>query len=412
MQLSKLNSILVLIFLACGVQSKAQQQVINDVTIEKKSSSLYRIQYSLNQTTDFTLEKALLKIYRRRNGNVAEIFSVPITIPPATAQNQQLHTFDWTASNGLIQQGDDLQAKIILTLKTSLARQKLNRIPVANAGEFIQAELPVTKPVQLNGSKSRDDDGKLVSVEWKQVGGPTNLNISRKDSLVAYADGEFKAGTYAFELTIKDNLGSVSSSRTSLTVKGPSYWTNPPVNNNPQKNKTGQPATPQKNQTKLKGGPSNAALNLLLPGVGHYFVSGDYNGQNRKPTAFLVTGVYLGSLTGAVLLNQKSDKEFDKYNQLANYRQYQNDASGNIIGIRGGSQSQANEHYDKAQSLRTGAMICLGVGGAVLVGDLVYTFLKGNKNKNEWLSANTSFKPNLFISSDGLETNVGIQLKF
>ena len=103
MQLSKLNSILVLIFLACGVQSKAQQQVINDVTIEKKSSSLYRIQYSLNQTTDFTLEKALLKIYRRRNGNVAEIFSVPITIPPATAQNQQLHTFDWTASNGLIQ---------------------------------------------------------------------------------------------------------------------------------------------------------------------------------------------------------------------------------------------------------------------------------------------------------------------
>jgi len=411
MWLLKLNSLLILSLVICCLQSTAQQQVINDVTIEKKSNSLYRIQYSLNQTADFTIEKAMLKIYRRRNGNIAEIFSLPITITASTGQDQQPYTFDWTASNGLIQQGDDLQAKIILTLKTSLAKQKLNRIPLANAGDFLQAELPVTKPVQLNGSKSRDEDGKLVSVEWKQVGGPTNLNISRKDSLIAYADGEFKSGTYAFELTIKDNFGSVSSSRTSLTVKGPSYWTNPPVNNS-QKNKTGQPATPQKNQTKLKGGPSNAALNLLMPGVGHYFVSGDYNGQNRKATAFLVTGVYVGSLAGAFLLNQKSNKEFEKYDQLASYREYQNDANGNVIGIRGGSQSQANNHYEKGQSLQTGSMICLGVAGAVLVGDFVYTFLKGNKNKKEWLAANTSFKPGLFISSDGLVTNVGIQLKF
>jgi len=395
----------------CSLQG-ISQQVINDVTIEKKSSSLYRIQYSLNQTPDFSLEKAVLKIYRRRNGNVEEIFSVPITIPSLNEQNQHPHSFDWTASNGLIQAGDDLQAKIILTLKTSVARQKLNRIPVASAGEFMQAELPVTKPVVLNGSKSRDDDGKIVDIEWKQVGGPTNLNISRKDSLIAYADGEFKPGTYAFELTIKDNLGSVSSSRTSLTVKNPSYWTNPPVNSNQQKPKTGQQTTPQKNQTKLKGGPSNAALNLLLPGVGHYFVSGDYNGNNRKATSFLVTGVYVASLAGAVVLNQKSDQEFEKYNQLVSFREYQKDASGNIIGMRGGNEQQANEHYDKGQSLQRNALICLGVGGAVLAGDFVYTFLKGNRNKKEWMSANSSFKPNLFISSDGMATNIGIQLKF
>ena len=410
MRLLKLNSVLILLLVTFSIQGKSQQ-VINDVTIEKKGSSLYRIQYSLNQTTDFILEKAFLKIYRRRNGNVEEIFSVPVTIPPLNAQNQQPHNFDWTASNGLIKPGDDLQAKIILTLKTSLARQKLNRIPVASAGEFIQAELPVTKPVELNGSKSRDDDGKIVDIEWKQVGGPTNLNITRKDSLIAYADGEFKPGTYAFELTIKDNLGSVSSSRTSLTVKNPSYWTNPPVNNQ-QKTKTGQQSPPQKNQTKLKGGPSNAALNVLLPGLGHYFVSGDYNGQNRKATSFIITGVYIGSLTGAVLLNQKSDQEFEKYNELVNFREYQKDANGNIIGIRGGNEAQANDHYDKGQSLQRNAMICLGLGGAILAGDLVYTFLRGNKNKKEWMSANTSFKPNLFISSDGMATNIGIQLKF
>jgi hypothetical protein len=411
MRLLKLNSVFILLLVTFSMQSKSQQ-VINDVTIEKKGSSLYRIQYSLNQTADFTLEKAILKIYRRRNGNVAEIFSVPVTIPPLNAQNHQPYNFDWTASSGLIQQGDDLQAKIILTLKTSLARQKLNRIPIANAGEFMQAEFPVTKPVELNGSKSRDDDGKIVDIEWKQVGGPTNLNIARKDSLIAYADGEFKTGTYAFEITIKDNLGSVSSSRTSLTVKAPSYWTNPPVNHNQQKTKTGQQTTPQKNQTKLKGGPSNAALNLLLPGVGHYFVSGDYNGKNRKATSFIITGVYIGSLAGAVVLNQKSDQEFEKYTELVNFREYQKDANGNIIGIRGGNEAQANDHYSKGQSLQRNAMICLGVGGAVLAGDLVYTFIRGNKNKKEWTSANTSFKPNLFISSDGMATNIGIQLKF
>ena len=411
MRLLKLNSVLILLLVTFSFESKSQQ-VINDVTIEKKSNSLYRIQYSLNQTADFTLEKAVLKIYRRRNGNVEEIFSVPVTIPALNAQNQQPHNFDWTASNGLIKPGDDLQAKIVLTLKTSLSRQKLNRIPVASAGDFMQAELPVTKPVELNGSKSRDDDGKIVAIEWKQVSGPTNLNITRKDSLIAYVNGEFKLGTYAFELTIKDNLGSVSSSRTSLTVKNPSYWTNPPVNNSPQKTKTGQQITPQKNQTKLKGGPSNAALNLLLPGLGHYFVSGDYNGQNRKAASFIVTGVYLGSMTGAVLLNQKSDQEFEKYNQLVNFREYQKDASGNIIGVRGGNEAQANDHYDKGQSLQRNALICLGVGGAVLAGDLVYTFLLGNKNKKEWISANASFKPNLFISSDGMATNIGVQLKF
>jgi len=411
MRLLKLNSVLILLLVTFSFESKSQQ-VINDVTIEKKSNSLYRIQYSLNQTADFTLEKAVLKIYRRRNGNVEEIFSVPVTIPALNAQNQQPHNFDWTASNGLIKPGDDLQAKIVLTLKTSLSRQKLNRIPVASAGDFMQAELPVTKPVELNGSKSRDDDGKIVAIEWKQLSGPTNLNITRKDSLIAYVNGEFKLGTYAFELTIKDNLGSVSSSRTSLTVKNPSYWTNPPVNNSPQKTKTGQQITPQKNQTKLKGGPSNAALNLLLPGLGHYFVSGDYNGQNRKAASFIVTGVYLGSMTGAVLLNQKSDQEFEKYNQLVNFREYQKDASGNIIGVRGGNEAQANDHYDKGQSLQRNALICLGVGGAVLAGDLVYTFLLGNKNKKEWISANASFKPNLFISSDGMATNIGVQLKF
>jgi hypothetical protein len=367
----------------------------------------------LNPTSDFDVEKIVLKIYRRRNGTVQEIFSLPMATFTSNGQDQKSYSFDWKASNGIVQAGDDLQAKIVLSLKASVARQRLNRIPFADAGNFIQVELPVTKPITLDGGKSHDEDGRIVFVEWKQVGGPTALNIAHKDSLLTSVDGEFKAGTYAFELTVKDNLGSVSSSRTSLTVKGHSYWTTvKPKNTVPQKTNVLHSTIPVKKQTQLKGGPSNAALNLLLPGVGHYFVSGDHNGQNRKPGSFIITAVYAASLGGAVYLHQKSNNDYKKYDQLANYREYQKDANGNIIGIRGGNQEEANQYFSKAQSSHRNALICLGVGGGVLIGDLIYTFLKGSRNKKEWRAENTSFRPNFIILSDGMVTTAGVQFKF
>lgn len=411
MALLKSGSLLALILLVFCKQGQSQQ-VINNVMIEKKTNNQYRIQYSFNQTADFNIERAVLKIYRRRNNNIQEIFSLPIAVPSSSSNSQQSY-FDWTASNGIIQNGDDLQAKIVLTLKPSLARQRLNRLPIADAGSFMQMELPITKPVELNGGKSRDEDGRLVSIEWKQIAGPTTLTISHKDSLITQANGEFKPGTYAFELTVKDNLGAVAISRTALTVKETSYWTDHPANNvTPQKTNTTPPNPSQKKPTKLKGGPSNAALNLLLPGLGHYFVSGNYEGENRKPTAFIVTGVYAASLGGAFYFNKRSNDLYDKYNQLASFREYQKDANGVVIGVRGGNETEANKYYNDAKAAHRNSLICLGIGGGVLVGDLVYTFLKGNKNKKEWQSQNTSFKPNLFISSDGYETTAGIKISF
>jgi hypothetical protein len=411
MELLKSGSILFLVLVLFCERSQSQQ-VISNVTIEKMTSNHYRVQYSFNQTPDFNIEKAVLKIYRKRNDNIQEIFSLPIAVSNSNASNQQSH-FDWTASNGMVQNGDDLQAKIVLTLKPSLARQRLNRLPIADAGSFMQMELPITKPVELNGSKSKDEDGRLISVEWKQIAGPTSLTISHKDSLVAQVNGEFKPGTYAFELTIKDNLGSVAISRTALTVKATSYWTDRPVNNTPsQKTNTIPSNTPQKNPTKLKGGPSNAGLSLLLPGLGHYFVSGNYKGENRKATAFIVTGVYAASIGGAFYFNKRSNDLYDKYNELASYREYQKDANGVIIGIRGANEAEANNYYNDAKAAHRNSLICLGVAGGVLIGDLAYTFWKGNKNKKEWQSQNTSFKPNLFISSDGYETTAGIKISF
>jgi hypothetical protein len=386
------------------------QQVIDNVTIQKAGDDLYRIQYSLNSTPDFDIEKIVLKIFRRRNGNIQEIFSLPLSIPKSRDQS---NSFDWKASNGLVQAGDDLQAKIILSMKASQARQRLNRIPVADAGSFAQLELPVKNPITLNGSKSHDEDGKLVSIEWKQIGGPTNLKILHPDSLITSADGEFQTGTYAFELTVKDNLGSVAISRTIVTVRGQSYWsTEAPKNNTAPKKNTSPSTQPVKSQTRLKGGPSSAAINLLLPGVGHYFVSGDNNGENRKVSSFILTGIYAASLGGTFYFHEKSNSDYKKYEDLANFREYQKDANGVIIGVRGANEADANKYFNSAKSAHTNSLICLGVGGGVLIGDLIYTFLKGNKNKKEWKAQNTSFKPQLIFSANGNVTAAGIQFKF
>lgn len=405
----KSGNILVLLFMMLCIHARSQQ-VIDNVSIQKAGDGLYRIQYSLNTTTDFDIEKIVLKIFRRRSGNIQEIFSLPLSIPK---NPDQPNSFDWKASNGLVQAGDDLQAKIILSLKASQARQRLNRIPVADAGVFTQLELPVNKPIILNGTKSHDEDGKLVSVEWKQMSGPTTLNILHKDSLLTAAEGELQAGTYAFELTVKDNLGSVAVSRTIVTVKGQSYWsTQPPKNNTPPKTNISPSAQPVKNQTRLKGGPSNAALNLLLPGVGHYFVSGDYTGANRKVSSFILTGVYLASIGGTFYFRQKSNSDYKKYEELASFREYQKDANGTIIGVRGANEAEADKYFNSAKSAHRNSLICLGVSGGILVGDLIYTFLKGSKNKKEWQAQNTSFKPDLIFSSNGTVTSAGIQFNF
>ncbi|MGZ3844485.1 MAG: PKD domain-containing protein [Flavisolibacter sp.] len=409
MQRLKSGSIILVSLLV--LQAALSQQVINNVTIEKKRGNVYQIQYSLAKTSDFDVEHAVLKIYRRRNGTVEEIFSLPLSSQAISASAP--HSLDWTASNGMVQKGDDLQARIILTLNASAERQRMNRIPVADAGSFLQMEVPITKPVELNGTKSHDMDGRIVSVEWKQLSGPTQLTISPKDSLMAYASGEFKPGTYAFELTVKDNLGSVATSRTALTVKATSYWSTDRPADNPTPSKTNnKPIVPQKTQSKLKGGPSNAALDLLLPGLGHYFVSGNYNGENRKPAAFIVSAIYLASIGGAFYLNKHSSDLYDKYNQLAAFREYQKDANGQVIGIRGGNQAEADNYYNQAKSAQRNSLICLGVAGGIMVGDAISTVLKGTKNKKEWESENTAFKLHPFISTDGYQAIAGVQFKF
>jgi hypothetical protein len=415
MRLLRFDSVLiVLIILLSCFQSQAQE-VLQDVTIEKTNSSSFKIQYKLKAASDYDMEATTLKIFRRRDGKVEEIFSKEITGELSKLQGQVYH-YQWKPASGIVKAGDELQAKIVLSLRPSVAIQKANssnKLPHADAGNSVDVQLPVDRWVPLNGSKSYDEDGKIVSVEWKQITGPTNIRIMRKDSLMTYASGRFREGTYAFELLVTDNDGATAISRTIVHVKpAPVEEHTVSINPVPKKDSAVNQVVPVKAVSKIKGGPANAALNVLLPGVGHYFVSGNYNGEKRKPASFILTALYAGSVGGAIYFNGKSSSDYKKYNELANYREYQKDANGVVIGYRGGNEAEASHYFNSAQAAHRNSMICLGVGGGILVGDVVYTFLKGTKNKKEWEKERTSFRPHLFISSDGLMATAGVQFKF
>ncbi len=405
------------LLMTCCLQSRSQE-VIHSVSIQKMNNNSFEIKYQLNPSHELDVAGTVLKVFRRRDGKVEEVFSKNIADQILPTRSRTIYNYNWKPEDGLVKTGDELQAKIVLSLKPSLAKQKtkgLNKTPYANAGDFRELTLPF-QSIALNGSKSHDEDGKIVSVQWKQIAGPTDLSISKKDSLMASANGEFKEGAYAFELSVKDDRGATAISRTILNVHSAPLIVNTPVakNNVPKKENStfSNPMIAQKTKTKLKGGPTNAAINLLVPGLGHYFVSGDHNGDNRKLSSFVLTAAYAGSIGGAFYFQGRSNSQYKKYSDLAAFREYQKDANGIIIGMRGVNEAEANKYFSSARSAHRNALICLGVGGAVLTGDLIYTFLKGSKNKREWKRESTSFKPDVFISSDGFITTAGVQFKF
>jgi len=161
---------------------------------------------------------------------------------------------------------------------------------------------------------------------------------------------------------------------------------------------------------KLKGGPSNALLNLAIPGLGHYYVSGDYQGKGRKPVWFAVTALYAGTAGAGIYYMMKSNDQFDQYRALANFREYQHDANGNIIGVRGGNEEEARKYMEAGEAAQKNAKIFLGASAGILAADFVMTLMKGMKNKKEWKKANEKRVSLMFVPGSQITAGVRIKL--
>ncbi|WP_177224154.1 PKD domain-containing protein [Thermoflavifilum thermophilum] len=70
----------------------------------------------------------------------------------------------------------------------------------------------------LDGSQSYDPDGSIVSYQWNQITGPTDITVQGWDSSELFLQN-LDVGTYTFSLTVTDNSGAKATSRFSFTVQ-------------------------------------------------------------------------------------------------------------------------------------------------------------------------------------------------
>ena len=113
-----------------------------------------------------------------------------------------------------VKDNDDLVSSDTVTITVNISES-----PVANAG----ADKSVTEgtTVTLNGSNSYDPDGTIASVQWEQLSGNTQVDLTTPTDLIT----EFTApavdteeAVLMFKLSIKDNENLVSEDTVNVTV--------------------------------------------------------------------------------------------------------------------------------------------------------------------------------------------------
>ena len=103
-----------------------------------------------------------------------------------------------------------------------------NEAPVANAGNDAEITVPEAT-VELDGSRSSDADGTIVSYTWVKVSGPGGVTIANSGEAIPNVVG-LEEGEYIFRLTVKDDDGEESADEVKVTVHAAPA---PPVNEMP-----------------------------------------------------------------------------------------------------------------------------------------------------------------------------------
>jgi hypothetical protein len=95
---------------------------------------------------------------------------------------------------------------------------KKNVSPKADAGDNKEAE--VNTEVKLDGSKSSDEDGEIVSYKWDQTDGP-KIDLKNSDEKTASFDVPESAAdsTLKFKLTVVDDKDASDSDNTSVQIQ-------------------------------------------------------------------------------------------------------------------------------------------------------------------------------------------------
>ncbi|OQP47369.1 hypothetical protein A4H97_07660 [Niastella yeongjuensis] len=99
-----------------------------------------------------------------------------------------------------------------------------NQPPGANAGLDVTMTLPKNSTL-LDGSKSSDSDGRIVSYKWSKVSGPPTFGLSTPSASTTMLNNLIE-GTYLFQLQVTDDKGAMATD--TVTVKVVADKTPPP----------------------------------------------------------------------------------------------------------------------------------------------------------------------------------------
>jgi alpha-tubulin suppressor-like RCC1 family protein len=131
---------------------------------------------------------------------------------------QGTYVFQLTVTNS---QGNTDAATVTVTVNAAATVPPANQSPIANAGNDSTVNLPVTD-ITLNGTKSYDPDGTIVSYDWYKLSGPNSaLTIVNSNTAIPQVYG-LAAGVYVFELKVTDNQGATATDDVTITVEAAS----------------------------------------------------------------------------------------------------------------------------------------------------------------------------------------------
>lgn len=136
--------------------------------------------------------------------------------------------------------------------------------------------------------------------------------------------------------------------------------------------------------TEFTAGPGNAFLNLLVPGLGHYRVSGPMGGSMRKKSSFLITTAFFATAGVSAYYRMQAIDQYNAYKNFANTYEYQNGAGGSIIGIRAAKPSVADSLLNIANATQSTFKNVAYAAIGILSVDFIYTLVKGISNSNSY----------------------------
>ncbi|MBV4357062.1 PKD domain-containing protein [Pinibacter aurantiacus] len=103
----------------------------------------------------------------------------------------------------------------------------VNVPPTADAGAAQAITLPVNT-VTLNGTGSKDSDGKIKKYAWTKVSGPVAGSIASPSDATTKVNG-LTVGTYVFQLTVTDDDGATASKNVTISVNAAVVVNVPPT---------------------------------------------------------------------------------------------------------------------------------------------------------------------------------------